>query len=97
MICKDNFSLEHIKALEKETVSQLAIIERTMFAFGLLEAISQTGLQFIFKGGSCLMLLLNEPKRFSTDIDIIVPPGTDINDYINKAGHIFRSFIRKNN
>lgn len=51
MICKDNFSLEHIKALEKETGSQLAIIERTMFAFGLLEAISQTGLQFIFKGG----------------------------------------------
>ena len=39
MICKDNFSLEHIKALEKETGSQLAIIERTMFAFGLLEAI----------------------------------------------------------
>lgn len=92
MICKDNFSLEHIKALEKETGSQLAIIERTMFAFGLLEAISQTGLQFIFKGGSCLMLLLNEPKRFSTDIDIIVPPGTDINDYINKAGHIFPFF-----
>ena len=92
MICKDNFSLEHIKALEKETGSQLAIIERTMFAFGLLEAISQTDLQFIFKGGSCLMLLLNEPKRFSTDIDIIVPPGTDINDYINKAGHIFPFF-----
>ena len=38
------------------------------------------------------MLLLNEPKRFSTDIDIIVPPGTDINDYINKAGHIFPFF-----
>lgn len=92
MIDKSSFSLEHIKKLEKESKAQLTIIERTMFAFGLLEAISQTGLQFIFKGGSCLMLLLKEPKRFSTDIDIIVPPETDIDEYIKKAGQIFPFF-----
>ena len=92
MINKNTFSLEHIKVLEKESGAQIAIIERTMFAFGLLEAISQTGLPFIFKGGSCLMVLLKEPKRFSTDIDIIVPPGTNIDDYIAKAGKIFPFF-----
>ena len=92
MIDKNTFSLEHIKALEKESGAQIAIIERTMFAFGLLEAITQTGLPFIFKGGSCLMVLLKEPKRFSTDIDIIVPPGTDIDEYIAKAGKIFPFF-----
>ena len=92
MISKETFSLEHIKALEKESGAQLTIIERTMFALGLLEAISQTGLRFIFKGGSSLMLLLKEPKRFSTDIDIIVPPGTNIDDYISKAGKIFPFF-----
>ncbi len=92
MISKNTFSLEHIKELEKESGAQIAIIERTMFAFGLLEAIIQTGLQFIFKGGSCLMVLLKEPKRFSTDIDIIVPPGTDIDEYIAKAGKIFPFF-----
>ena len=27
--------------------------------------------------------------RLSTDIDIVVEPGTDINDYIEKAGKIF--------
>ena len=80
-----NFSLEHINALQAETHAQGAIIERTLFAFGLLEAITRTGLDFIFKGGSCLMVLLKEPKRFSTDIDIIVPPGTDIDDYINRV------------
>lgn len=92
MIDKSTFSLEHIKTLEKGSGAQIVIIERTMFAFGLLEAISQTGLPFIFKGGSCLMVLLKEPKRFSTDIDIIVPPGTDIDDYIAKAGKIFPFF-----
>jgi predicted nucleotidyltransferase component of viral defense system len=92
MIDKKTFSLEHIKVLEKESGAQIAIIERTMFAFGLLEAISQTGLPFIFKGGSCLMVLLKEPKRFSTDIDIIVPPGTNIDEYIAKAGKIFPFF-----
>lgn len=92
MIDKSTFSLEHIKTLEKGSGAQIVIIERTMFAFGLLEAISQTGLPFIFKGGSCLMVLLKEPKRFSTDIDIIVPPVTDIDDYIAKAGKIFPFF-----
>lgn len=92
MIIKENFSLEHINQLHSESDSQPEIIERTLFAFGLLEAISRTGLDFIFKGGSCLMVLLREPKRFSTDIDIVVPPGTDIDSYIREAGQIFPFF-----
>ncbi len=32
------------------------------------------------------MLLLDRPRRLSTDIDIIVEPGTDIDEYIRKAG-----------
>ena len=44
---------------------------------------------FIFKGGTSLLLLLNEPKRLSTDIDIIVKPNTDVEDYLNKAAKIF--------
>lgn len=35
------------------------------------------------------MLLLDHPRRLSTDIDIIVEPGTDIDEYIRKAGKIF--------
>ncbi len=32
------------------------------------------------------MLLLEHPMRLSTDIDIIVTPGTDVDEYIRKAG-----------
>ena len=64
-----------------------------IFAFGLLEAIAKTGMPFCFKGGTSLMLLFEHPQRLSTDIDIIVPPGTDIDDYIAQAGVIF-PFLR---
>ena len=37
----------------------------------------------------CLMLLLKHPMRLSTDIDIIVKPGTDIYEYIKRAAEIF--------
>ena len=35
------------------------------------------------------MLLLPSPKRLSTDIDIVVEPGTDVDGFIEKAGSIF--------
>lgn len=39
------------------------------------------------------MLLLKKPMRLSTDIDIVVEPGTDIDAYIEEAGKLF-PFIR---
>lgn len=89
MIIPENYSLDHIDGLASKYGSDRFIVERAMYAFGLLEAISRTGLKFLFKGGSCLMLLLDEPKRLSTDIDIVVPKGTDIERYIKEAGKIF--------
>ncbi|WP_338712430.1 nucleotidyl transferase AbiEii/AbiGii toxin family protein [Lacticaseibacillus paracasei] len=38
----------------------------------MLENITDTHLKFIFKGRTCLHLLLREIKRFSIDIDIII-------------------------
>ena len=89
MIIPENYLLEHIDGLAKKYGSDRFIAERAMYAFGLLEAISRTGLKFVFKGGSCLMLLLDSPKRLSTDIDIMVAPGTDVESYIEEAGKIF--------
>lgn len=85
MILPENYSLEHIDGLAKRYGSDRFIAERAMYAFGLLEAISRTGLKFTFKGGSCIMLLLDNPKRLSTDIDIMVDPGTDVKHYIEVA------------
>ena len=93
MIAKENFTEEHIRQLQKQSKRDPILLERTVYAFGLLEAITRVGLPFVFKGGTCLMLLMEHPKRLSTDIDIIVAPGTDIMHYIDEAAKIF-PFLR---
>ena len=89
MLSKSNFELDSIKSLQVKYGRDPALLERVLFAFGLLEALIQAELPFVFKGGSCLMLLLEYPERLSTDIDIIVDPGTCIEAYIEKASKIF--------
>ena len=37
---------------------------------------------FLGKGGSAEMLHLNSAKRLSIDVDVICPPGTQIEDYL---------------
>ena len=89
MIARENFSVEHIRQIQNKSHRDPGLIERTLFAFGLLEALSQVGLKFVFKGGTSLLLLLAHPMRLSTDIDIVVDPGTDVDQYILKAKSIF--------
>ncbi|EOZ97845.1 hypothetical protein A33Q_1654 [Indibacter alkaliphilus LW1] len=47
------------------------ILEKMIYALHLLEQLKANGLDFIFKGGTSLVLLLEEDNRFSIDIDII--------------------------
>jgi hypothetical protein len=47
-------------------------LERQIFAFYLLEKLVETGVEFVFKGGTSLILLLENTNRFSTDIDILI-------------------------
>lgn len=89
MLIQDNFTRENIERLRKLSGNDPSLLEKAVYAFGLLEAISKVGMPFIFKGGTCLMLLLDKPRRLSTDIDIIVEPGTDVEKFIQMAGQIF--------
>jgi hypothetical protein len=89
MLTEENFTKEHIRDLQSQSRADPSILERTVFAFGLLQAISLTGMPFIFKGGTSLLLILKVPHRLSTDIDIIVEPGTDIDHCIDEAAKIF--------
>lgn len=89
MLTRENYTSERINRLRAETGADPSILERTVFAFGLLEAIRSVGMPFIFKGGTSLLLMLNHPRRLSTDIDIIVEPRTAVDEYINKAGKVF--------
>ncbi|MDO5435603.1 MAG: nucleotidyl transferase AbiEii/AbiGii toxin family protein [Clostridia bacterium] len=93
MLSKENFADAHIRELQARSHRDPVLLERAVYAFGLLEALSTVGLPFIFKGGTCLMLLMEHPRRLSTDIDIIVEPGTDVDAYISKAAEIF-PFVR---
>ena len=89
MLTKENFNESHIRMLQKQSKKDPALLERAVFAFGLLEAIRRVEMPFIFKGGTCLILLLKHPMRLSTDIDIVVEPDTDVDTYISKASTIF--------
>lgn len=89
MLSKNNFTEEHIRSLQTENRRDPLLLERCVYAFGLLEAITIVGMPFVFKGGTSLMLLLEHPLRLSTDIDIIVKPETNVDEYIEKASKIF--------
>lgn len=89
MIKRETFSKEHIQRLYAQSKRDPNLLERTVYAFGLLEALASVELPFIFKGGTCLMLLLDKPQRLSTDIDIIVDPDIDIEEYLDRAAKIF--------
>lgn len=85
MIDKRSRSKEWIEEMASANrVSDAALMEKTIRAFCLLEALARSGCPFIFKGGSALMLHLKCTKRLSIDIDIICPPGTRIEEYLGK-------------
>ncbi len=72
MIKKECFSIEWINGRRKVfTASDPIILERTIYAFELLGNLKKEGIEFIFKGGTSLILLLDQPKRLSIDVDII--------------------------
>lgn len=90
MILKESFSIDHIDRMKKRYPSlDKQLIERTIFALGLLESLVKVEMPFIFKGGTSLMLLLQKPFRLSTDIDIIVEPDCNVDDYLAKASEIY--------
>ncbi len=95
MIDKSVYEIDYIRELQKKYASDPGLIERALYAFGLLEAIKSVGMPFCFKGGTSLLLILDKPARLSTDIDILVKPGTAVDDYIEKASKIF-PFLDKN-
>lgn len=63
--------LESFKKQKEHKVIQTNILEKMIYALHLLEQIKTHGLDFVFKGGTSLVLLLGEGSRFSIDIDII--------------------------
>lgn len=74
MIDLKTLSAEWIAERRKKYSKDPNLMESMIYALYLLEQLQLSGLEFIFKGGTSLILLMKEPKRFSVDIDIIVSP-----------------------
>ena len=89
MIDKKTYSDENIQRIVATYKVDYELAQRAVFALGLVEALVRSGLQFTFKGGSSAMLLFPSPKRLSTDVDILVDPGTDVEKAIKDASAIF--------
>ena len=71
MLRQENFAGEHIRELQKNSRRDPVLLERAVYTFGLLEAMARAGMPFIFKGGTCLMLLMDHPRRLSTNIILL--------------------------
>jgi predicted nucleotidyltransferase component of viral defense system len=88
MIDKETYELEWILRLS-ETLGKRGdpkILEKVIYAFTLLEQLRVAGLDFIFKGGTALLLLSTAPRRFSIDVDIITPVHRDeLPNYLDKV------------
>jgi len=57
------------------------LIEKMIMALTLVESLRVSGLDFIFKGGTALALVLGKLQRFSIDIDIVIQIGQNFNEY----------------
>lgn len=56
------------------------LIEKMILALTLVENLRLAGLNFIFKGGTALILLQGKPLRFSIDIDIVLSNVDNLDD-----------------
>ncbi|MCF8299282.1 MAG: nucleotidyl transferase AbiEii/AbiGii toxin family protein [Melioribacteraceae bacterium] len=68
------FTEEWLQSFKKQAQHRridVNILEKMIYALHLLEQLQQNGLKFTLKGGTSLVLLLDEGNRFSIDIDII--------------------------
>jgi hypothetical protein len=74
MIRRDCFTeawLDQFKKQKDHRRIDKIILEKMIYALHLLEQLKANGLDFVFRGGTSLVLLLEEGNRFSIDIDIV--------------------------
>jgi len=96
MIYKQNISREWIENVSKTNRNaDKMLVEKTIRAFLLLEGLVKQNIDFVFKGGTALMLHLNSTKRLSIDIDIILPQMSNDFDTMLDALAIEQGFLRK--
>ncbi len=94
MINKITYTTEWQEKTLTYTKQKNLVLEKVTYALSLLELISNSNVEFVFKGGTSLMLLLDKLNRFSVDIDILVLESNleEFIDGIDIKDTIFTSF-----
>src|SRR5690606_15231639 len=73
MISKDSLNIDWIaKVSTANRKADMILVEKVIRALFLLEGLAKQRLDFVFKGGTALMLILDSSKRLSIDIDIVI-------------------------
>ena len=75
MISKETFTPQWIDTFRQQEQYRRvnpALFEKMVYAFALLESLAKTDFDFIFKGGTSIILMSVSTNRFSIDIDIIL-------------------------
>ncbi|MDV0445143.1 hypothetical protein MmiAt1_07000 [Methanimicrococcus sp. At1] len=60
------------------------LLEKMIRALTLLDGLAESDLDFVFKGGTSLVLLLHPINRISIDIDIITSDEKELNEILQK-------------
>jgi predicted nucleotidyltransferase component of viral defense system len=95
MIKKESLDIGWInKVSSANRKADKILVEKVIRAFLLLEGLAKQKLNFVFKGGTALMLLLDSSKRLSIDIDIILSETPDSLEEILKQASIEQGFTR---
>lgn len=86
MISKQSRTQEWIMGIRKVAAGKDPIlIEKMIMALTLVENLQLSGLDFVFKGGTSLILLLGRPGRFSIDIDIVLPQPQNLDPFFQSV------------
>jgi hypothetical protein len=79
MIALTSLNIEWITEVSKSNrKADRILVEKVIRALLLLEGLLESGVPFVFKGGTALMLMLNSAKRLSIDIDVIMPEQLEL-------------------
>lgn len=73
MIKPDSIETQWIKDVSKRLRADPVLVEKVVRALWMLEGIVLSGQNFVFKGGTALMLKFATARRLSIDIDIVMP------------------------
>jgi len=71
MITEKNFTKKQVEEVKQKFKVNPPLLEKMTQALYLCEQLKINDLDFVFKGGTSLILLFEEPQRFSIDIDIV--------------------------